>query len=130
MQPAIKGIMSYWITPHLFSWSNQDKVKNIIKIVSRETGIHVPHIINKNGKRDVVEARQLCFLLIRKYTTCTLKMIGLQFSGLHHSTILYGIHHIEDIIETDKRVKIICARIEIYLENMEYIFDEPKTNQG
>jgi len=80
-------------------------VSDIMGIVSNYTGITIDEIESKSRKRELVMARFFCFKLIHKHSNLTLTVIGRKVGRRDHSTVIYGIRSIEDIIETDPKIK-------------------------
>ena len=75
----------------------------------------------KNNKRSIVQAKYICFLLIKEFEPkMTLDNIGNRFRGQKHDAVLYGLRTIKDIIEVDK---IISNDYNKLRANVEYIYE-------
>lgn len=74
----------------------------LIEFVEQEYGVSYRLMKSKTREQDVVTARQICIYLLRKYTTLSLKGIGLKFGGRDHSTVLHSIYTVEDRRRFDK----------------------------
>lgn len=63
-------------------------------------------------QRDKVEARAMCYLLIKNHTSLSLKQIARFFSNRDHATIIHGINKAKGLIEFDEgtRLKYEFAR--------------------
>lgn len=59
------------------------------------------NIIRKNRKREIVTARQMAILLLRKNTPLSLKSIGDLF-GKDHTTVIHSIRTMTDLIFVDE----------------------------
>lgn len=121
--------LTYWDAP-VFAWSNMNKAHNIIKIVSEQMNVSVEAMKSERRFTHIVEARQLCYFFIRKYTTLTLERTASIFNRNNHTTVLSGIERISDMINTEKKFKEIAFNIDALCENMAYAFEEPQPNKG
>lgn len=66
----------------------------------------------KTRKREIVQARQICYHLIRN--TCpflTLKSIGEMFGARDHTTIIHGINTMNELLDTSDEIKADYLRI-------------------
>jgi len=70
---------SFYTTPH-----------QILKDVSRKTGITVEQLQGRNRRREIVDARFCYFRRCREVSKATVKSIGLPV-GKDHSTVVHGI---------------------------------------
>ena len=94
--------MDYWIIPGLPHNATYD---SIVNAVSEVCGISVDGMKKKTRKREVVEARYLCYKLLNELTTLSLSGIGDRMGGFDHATVKHGISTIENLIDTNKLVK-------------------------
>jgi chromosomal replication initiator protein len=60
----------------------------------------------------VVIARQLSMYLAKNYTTNSLKSIGHEFGGKDHSTVIYSIKAVKDLMDTDMLFKDTVSQLE------------------
>lgn len=60
---------------------------------------------SKLRKREVVVARQICCYFLQKRCKLPLKTIGRLFGGRDHSTVIYAINTINDLMDTQKAFK-------------------------
>lgn len=74
----------------------------IISVVGKRYGYTTKEI--KSNKRDqrLIEARQICMYLCRKLLGDTYEKIGKNFNGKDHTTVIYSIKKIEEIIVRNK----------------------------
>tara|TARA_R110002051_G_scaffold273511_1_gene334147 strand:- start:59 stop:415 length:357 start_codon:yes stop_codon:yes gene_type:complete len=63
---------------------------HILDILNNVNGTTKKEIIGQSRKRHLVEARQICFYILRKHYDLTFKRIGELFDNRDHSTILHG----------------------------------------
>ena len=80
-------------------------VDHIQKIVCQHFHISPEILQSKTRKREVVQTRQLAMYLCKKYTNASLSTIGMQLGKKDHTTVLYAIKAVEDLIETDRNFR-------------------------
>ncbi len=76
-------------------------VHNIAKLVAEHFDVPLEKLNSKTRKRDIVIARQLSMFLAKNYTESSLKTIGHNFGGKDHSTVIYSIKTIQNLMDTD-----------------------------
>ena len=105
--------------------SNDAVVDRISNAVSSYYRISIEDILGKSKKKNIALARQIAMYFAKKYTQCSLKTIGSLIGGRDHSTVVYAINNIENLIKTHKDIKrvINCLKDEI-----ERISDIKKSN--
>ena len=91
-------------------------VENIAKLVAEHYSIPVETLSSKTRKRQVVIARQLSMYLAKNYTEDSLKSIGANFGGKDHSTVIYSINTVRDLIDTDAIFKDVVSELEKKVE--------------
>ena len=62
-------------------------------------------IFEVTRKRHIVFARQVAMYFLKKHTHMGLSEIGRIFSGKDHATVLYAIKTVENLIDSDKKIK-------------------------
>jgi chromosomal replication initiator protein len=85
--------------------TDDNKVDDIKEIVCKYFGINLWMIESRGRKREIVEPRQIAITLVREFTRLSLKGTGLRFGGLDHSSIIYSVSTVYDLIVTDKDYK-------------------------
>lgn len=86
----------------------QDKlvtVENIQKIVAEYYKIRVSDLHSKRRSRSVARPRQVAMALAKELTNHSLPEIGDAFGGRDHTTVLHACRKIEELKETDHRVR-------------------------
>lgn len=83
----------------------------VIDHVSRYTNVSVEDLIGDRKKNEYVFARQMAMYIIREMTSLSLPEIGKEFSGKNHTTVLYSIRKMEDIIKQDPATAKIAAEL-------------------
>lgn len=74
---------------------------------------------SKSRKRCLVESRQILMYLMKEQTSLSLKKIGELLGGRDHSTVLYGIQVVQDLVDIDKHFRQRLAKIEAAITNPE-----------
>ena len=92
--------------------SNELNVGLIQNLVAEYFEIPVDRLKSKTRKREVVTARQIAMYLCKHHTNEPLKSIGEQFGGRDHSTVIYSIRSVQDLIDTDKEFKKIVKELQ------------------
>ena len=87
-------------------------VENIKKLVADHFKVPVDKLQGKTRKRSVVIARQLSMYLAKNYTTNSLKSIGQNFGNRDHSTVIYSVQAVKDMMDTDLLFKDTVAELE------------------
>ena len=86
-----------------------DFIKNL---VADHFNVPVEKLGGKTRKRQFVIARQLSMYLAKHLTDKSLKAIGEMFGGRDHSTVIYSIKTVQDLMETDLVFKDTVAELE------------------
>ncbi len=87
-------------------------VENITRLVADHFEVSIEKLQGKTRKRAVVIARQLSMYLAKNYTKSSLKTIGDNFGGRDHSTVIYSVKAVQDLIDTDILFKGTVAELE------------------
>lgn len=82
--------------------TDDDKVKDIKEIVCKFYGINLWMIESRSRRREFVEPRQIAATLVRQFTRLSLKLTGLKFGGIDHSSVIHSVNTVDDLIATDK----------------------------
>ena len=59
-----------------------------------------------------MQPRQIAMSLAKKYTQCSLAVIGKQCGDKDHSTVIHAIKTVSNLLETDKQFKMLYTEIE------------------
>lgn len=92
-----------------------DKAEFIESIVSDYFGMSIKAMKVKCRVRENVSARQISMFLMRRYTSLTLKQIGWRFEQ-DHTSVVYSIKHITDLMETDEVMMHIVQQLEVRVQ--------------
>lgn len=80
-------------------------VESIQALVAEHCDVPVEKLAGKTRKRQIVIARQMSMYLAKKLTDQSLKAIGENFGGRDHSTVIYSVRTVQDLLDTDARFK-------------------------
>jgi chromosomal replication initiator protein len=81
-------------------------VDYIQKSVAEYFDITVNDIKDKTRKKEIVLARQIAMYFAKELTNLSLKTIGYHFGNRDHSTVIHAIQTVNDLIESDRKVKM------------------------
>jgi len=76
----------------------------IIKKTCEYYHIRQSDLMSANRSRAIARPRQVAMFLCKKLTTRSLPEIGRKFGGRDHTTILYGVRKIEELIQVDSQI--------------------------
>ncbi|MCB0522109.1 MAG: chromosomal replication initiator protein DnaA [Saprospiraceae bacterium] len=92
---------------------NKEITLEFIKgLVADHFDVPVEKLGGKTRKRQFVIARQLSMYLAKNLTDKSLKSIGEMFGGRDHSTVIYSIKTVQDLMETDLVLKDTVSELE------------------
>ncbi len=80
-------------------------IDTITKVVCDYYNVDENKVREKNRRKEVVLARQIAMYLSKTLTKSSLKTIGLHFGGRDHSTVIHACTSIEELINTDTKLK-------------------------
>jgi chromosomal replication initiator protein len=77
----------------------------IQKIVAEHFKVELDAMKGKVKKREIVIPRQVAMYFCKRYTQLTLSLIGGNFGGRDHSTVIHALESVEDMMKTDPNFK-------------------------
>ncbi|MFP4547510.1 MAG: chromosomal replication initiator protein DnaA [Fidelibacterota bacterium] len=77
-------------------------IENIQEVITGKYNINLDTLVGKSRKKEIAEARMTAMYLARKYTSLSLKSIGLYFGGRDHSTVVHACKWVEDKLENSE----------------------------
>ena len=93
--------LSYWSIPGIQKQAVTHD--SIVKAVCKNFNITKAQLVVKTRKREVVEARQVACVLMRKhFPRMSFGRIGTFLGGLDHATMIHAIGKVDNLLETDK----------------------------
>jgi len=100
------------IRRYVVSADKEVALEKIKKLVAEHYKVSVEKIQSSTRKREVVIARQLSMYFAKNFTNKSLKSIGDDFGGKDHSTVIYSLKAVQDMIDTDEVFKNQVTEIE------------------
>ena len=82
-----------------------ETVEEIINYVADYYDVNPADIISKNRSANLVNARNVCFYVIKQTTAMSYKAIGERFSDREHSTVIHSIDKLTDQMKIDARLR-------------------------
>lgn len=77
----------------------------IQKTVAEYFKVDLDSMKGKVKKREIVIPRQVAMYFCKRYTQLTLALIGENFGGRDHSTVIHALESVEDMMKTDSNFK-------------------------
>lgn len=77
----------------------------IQKTVAESFKVDLEAMKGKVKKREIVIPRQVAMYFCKRYTQLTLALIGENFGGRDHSTVIHALESVEDMMKTDANFK-------------------------
>ena len=77
---------------------------DIMKVVSAHYGIKVSDLKSKSNARPIAYPRQVAMYMCKHLTDLSYPEIGKAFSNKHHSTVMYSVEKIDQLIQDDQQV--------------------------
>jgi chromosomal replication initiator protein len=90
---------------------HKTSIQTIIKEVSKYFSIPINDILSTKRNKFISHARQLAMYLSRELTSSSLPRIGKSFGNRDHSTVIYAISKVADLINKDKSVYVQIREI-------------------
>lgn len=78
----------------------------IQKTVAEYFKVDLDAMKGKVKKREIVIPRQVAMYFCKRYTQLTLALIGENFGGRDHSTVIHALESVEDMMKTDSNFKV------------------------
>jgi chromosomal replication initiator protein len=95
---------------------NDLKPERVINLVANSFNLTTESILGRDRSQAVVLPRQVAMYLLRKEGNISLPQIGEALGGRDHTTIMYGIEKISDLLERDDRLRrqVVQIRQQLY----------------
>ncbi len=92
--------------------------ESVLDLVAKSFSLTADRLISRDRSRNVAFPRQVAMYLMRQEIDISLPQIGKEIGGRDHSTVMYAIDKIEDIIERDERLRrqIVQIRQKLHTE--------------
>lgn len=97
---------------------SQNHIETIVTdVVTSFSGIDIHEIKSKKRHRNTTLARQLLHRFLREYTSYELSLIG-NITCRDHTTVLYSIRTINNLVETDKEIRVLYRSIDFAINEL------------
>ena len=87
-------------------------IEFIVNVVCNHLNISIEDFYSTSKKREMVQARQLAMHFAKKFTKCSLAVIGQQCGRKNHATVIHALNTVSNLLETDKQFKALASEIE------------------
>ena len=108
---------SYFAAPGIGIVQTKNMPDYILNKVAEFYGITREIMLSKTRKREILFPRQVSMTLIMKHTNCTLAFTGGLCGGYDHATVLNAKKTVNNLIDTDRKVRETIASLEAYISN-------------
>jgi chromosomal replication initiator protein len=90
--------------------------EDVLDAVSRAFGVSNDRLLGRERTREVALPRQIAMYLLREEGGISLPQIGEMIGGRDHTTVIYGCDKINDLMETDDRLRrqVLKIREQLY----------------
>ena len=78
---------------------------DILSVVSKYFGVTLERMAGKDRSKDIVLPRQVAMYLMREQGGISLPKIGQELGGRDHTTVMYAVEKVADMIESDDKVR-------------------------
>ena len=99
------GLVREALRNTLLHQKKQLSIDNIQRTVAEYYKIRVADLLSKNRSRDVARPRQLAMSFTKQFTNMSLPQIGDHFGGRDHTTVLHACRKIDELLQSDPRMK-------------------------
>lgn len=86
-------------------------IEKIQQLTAESFGFSIQDLLSKKRTAELALARQIAMYIIRNKTEESLQQIGLCFNKKDHTTVIYACKKVEDLLNSDKRVKMIVDNV-------------------
>jgi len=86
-------------------------IENIQKAVAEYYKMRVVDLLSRRRTRTIARPRQMAMALSKELTEHSLPEIGDGFGGRDHTTVLHACRRIEELCETDGRIREDKAKL-------------------
>lgn len=89
------------LKPYIESRQKKATIKTIQEFIAKKYEIKISEIISKNNSRKVVLPRQIAMYISKLITNSSYVEIGSRFGGKDHSTVIYSIKKVKNMLTKD-----------------------------
>ncbi len=90
--------------------------ERVVDIVARSFNVTADHILGRDRSQNIALPRQVAMYLLREESNASLPQIGQAMGGRDHTTVMYAIEKITDMLERDDRLRrqVVQIRQQLY----------------
>jgi len=90
--------------------------ERVVDVVARSFNVTSDHILGRDRSQNVALPRQVAMYLLREESNASLPQIGQAIGGRDHTTVMYAIEKISDMLERDDRLRrqVVQIRQQLY----------------
>ena len=90
--------------------------ERVIDLVARAFNLNIEKLLSRDRSRKVALPRQIAMYLLREEVNASLPQIGNALGGRDHTTVMYGIEKVADLLERDDRLRrqVVQIRQQLY----------------
>jgi chromosomal replication initiator protein len=90
--------------------------ERVIDLVARAFNLNTEKLLSRDRSRKVALPRQIAMYLLREEVNASLPQIGNALGGRDHTTVMYGIEKVADLLERDDRLRrqVVQIRQQLY----------------
>ncbi|PCI30294.1 MAG: chromosomal replication initiator protein DnaA [SAR324 cluster bacterium] len=85
--------------------NNPQTIASIIQLVGDKFGVSVEDIMSNRREKEISKTRQLAMYVTREITGQTYPVIGKNFGGKNHTTVLQACKKMKELLEADPEIK-------------------------
>ena len=94
--------------------------EEVVNLVARAFNISADRLVGRDRSRSVALPRQIAMYLLRQEANISLPQIGKELGGRDHSTVMYAINKVSDLLERDDRLRrqVVQIRQQLYGQSL------------
>ena len=90
--------------------------ERVMDVVARSFNVTTDHLLGRDRSQNIALPRQVAMYLMREESNASLPQIGQALGGRDHTTVMYAIEKIADMLERDDRLRrqVVQIRQQLY----------------
>lgn len=97
-----------------------DIIRRVVSENARYKGIRVSDVLSEKRKREVVEVRMMCMLILDEYTNLSLLEIGYR-TNRDHATVIHAKKTLPNVMKTSYEVRIAYGDVKDYVNRKYFL---------
>ena len=90
----------------------ESEFSRVISAVCEFYQLTFEQLKNRSRRHEILIPRQMCMYLLARNTTMSLSDIGERFGGFDHTSVINAREKIQDLVDTEERMKNIVQTLE------------------